>query len=258
MEERHGYYGRKLAATWEVLERRQFWQTLQAALQRESAGALSAEPAITADAEAVRTRLKVEVLAGGRLATLPDTPREAGEAATAAESRAAAADANEHMDGKLWFWGTPDGGRCGDPRLTMPGGDAAARSAGPLTDDGWMAGIDPGPGLLLWPYENGQSPVERYWRPGPHNEGQCDPGLGAARSCQSRLEYPPSAEMMIQYRRQFYQFLPLNCSETGDWELLERYLHDGIGKRCTLFYMRDAIASFRELNRVLNPAAVAG
>ena len=259
MEERRGHYGRKLAATWEDLERRQFWQTLHAALKRDAAGALPGEPAAMADAEAERTLPKAEGLTGDRLVTSQDTLPEAGEAATVVESRAAVADASELMAGNLWFLGVPDGGGGPrDPRLTMPDVGAAARSAGPLTDDGLMAGIEPGPGLLLWPYENGQSPVERYCQPWPRNEGQCDPGLGTGRSCRSRLEYPPSAEMMIQYRRQFYQFLPLNCSETGDWELLERYLHEGIGKRCTLFYMRDAIASFRELNRMLNPAAVAG
>jgi hypothetical protein len=75
---------------------------------------------------------------------------------------------------------------------------------------------------------------------------------------EGRLEFPPSAEMVIQYSRQFYQFLPLNRSETGEWELLRRYLREGIGKRCTLFYLPGADAGFQTLKRILSPSAIAG
>jgi hypothetical protein len=256
MEEQHRRCCRKLAATWQGLDRRQFWQALRGALDAGPKDVASNMPVAAASTLIAPALSEAKNPAGKQLATsrppLPAAPQ------TASEALVTSADDGQLAEWKRWFGGRSDEIGATD-RLRPPTGlEALPGTARPVVDHGLPMGIESGPGLLLWPYENGESPVGRYCNPPLHSTGAGDLASGATLSCPNTLVFPPSADMVIEYSRQFYQFLPLNRSDSGDWEMLRQYLREGIGKRCTLFYLHDAHADFQALRRTFNPSAIAG
>jgi hypothetical protein len=256
MEERHRRCCRKLAATWQDLDRQQFWQTLRGALHAGPKDVAPKAPAAAASTLSAPVLSEAKDPAGNHLGTSGPTLLAAEKSTS--EAVVTSVDESQLAEWKRWFGGRSD--KIGSTNLLRPPTtpEAIPATTRPLVDPGLPTGTESGAGLLLWPYENGESPADRYCGPPLRNMGASDLASGAALSCQQRLEFPPSADMVIEYSRQFYQFLPLNRSDSGDWEMLRRFLREGIGKRCTLFYLPDSHASFQAFRRTLNPAAIAG